>query len=155
MMQFLGIQQDTSTQSVITPSPTPDVFPSDTPFQTPTSVPTAVSSPTPTTIPTVNPVDRATGLDRSDLSVAVQNGSGVVGAASRMSEMLKSFGYHVVSVGNADTFSYENVSIDVKSSVSKYLALLKSDLAKQFTIASSSAALSASASADAVVIVGK
>lgn len=152
-MRFLGSNQ-TAEPAVVSPTPTPDVFPSEVPLSTPTVPvsPTQTATPTPAAI---NPVDKATGLDRSNLSVAVQNGSGIVGAASKMSDVLKNFGYHVVSVGNADNFSYQDITIVVKGSVSKYLPLLKSDIAKQFTVASASATLSASASADAVVIIGK
>lgn len=152
-MRFLGSNQ-TAEPAVLSPTPTPDVFPSEVPLSTPTTPvsPTQTATPTPAAI---NPVDKATGLDRSNLSVAVQNGSGIVGAASKMSDVLKNFGYHVVSVGNADNFSYQDITIVVKGSVSKYLPLLKSDISKQFTVASASATLSASASADAVVIVGR
>ncbi len=152
-MRFLG-SRETTQPSAPSPTPTLDVFPTDVPTIIPTTVvsPSPISSPTPTA---VNPVDKATGLDRSSLSISVQNGSGEVGAASKMSDALRGFGYRVASVGNADTFDYTDVSISVKPSVSKYLTLLKNDLAKQFTVASSSATLSASASADAVVIVGK
>lgn len=137
----------------ITPTPTEYQFPTDTP--TPSGSPTPENSPTPTAKPTTDPVDKATGLDRSDLSVEVQNGSGVVGAASKVSDSIKGFGYHVTSIGNADNYNYENVVISVKSDFSKYLSLLKSDLSKQYTIGSTSADLSASASADALVIIGK
>lgn len=137
-----------------TPTPTEEFeIPTDTPA--PNVSPTPESSPTPTPKPTVNPVDKATGLDRSDLSVSVQNGSGEAGVASKGSEVLKTFGYHVVSIGNADNYEYENVVIQVKEGKSQYLPLLKKDLATSFTIGSTSADLSASSSADAVVIIGK
>lgn len=150
--KFLG-SKGQNTKSSPTPTPTESVFPSDTP--TPEVSETPGPSNTPTPKPTTNPVDKATGLDRSDLTVEVQNGSGEVGAASKVSETLKSFGYHVVSIGNADNFNYENVTINVKSDQSKYLSLLKKDLTTVYTIGSSSASLSASSSADALVIIGK
>lgn len=136
-----------------TPTPTAAVSPTDTP--TPEESPTPEPSKTPTPKPTTNPIDSATGLDRSKLSVEVQNGSGEVGVASRASDFLKSLGYRVVTIGNADNFGYENVVISVKSDSSTYLSLLKSDLAKQYTVGSTSASLSASSSADALVIIGK
>lgn len=139
-----------------TPTPTPTVsveptstLPSDTPNLSPTG------TPVPTAKPTTSPVDSATGLDRSTLSVAVQNGGGVVGAGSKVSDSLKTLGYNVVSVGNADNFSYETTSILVKSTKSSYLSLLKKDLGSSYTIGTASATLSDSSTSDAVVIVGK
>lgn len=117
--------------------------------------PTPEASKTPTPKPTTNPVDKTTGLDRSKVSVEVQNGGGVVGAGSKASDFLKNLGYRIASTGNADNFNYEGVTILIKSDFSKYLPLLKSDLSSQYTISSTSATLSASSSASAVVIVGK
>lgn len=131
------------------PTPTEELSP------TPEKSPTPEPSKTPTPKPTANPVDKTTGLDRSKLSVEVQNGSGQVGVASRASDFLKSLGYKVAAVGNASNFEYENVFISVKADAEKYLSLLKSDLSSQYTIGSTSATLSASSSADALVIVGK
>lgn len=138
-----------------TPTPTAEVFPTDTPFPTEETSPTPKASGTPAATPTTASVDKTTGLDRSKLSVSVKNGSGIVGAASKMSDYLKGLGYDVTSVGNADNFDYENISISINSDFSKYLSLLKSDIGKQYTVGSTSADLSASSSADAVVIIGK
>ena len=155
-MQFFSKEPTKSTVvPSSTPVPTEDIFPTDTPFPTPTGLVTPTQSLTPTIQPTSSPLDKATGLNRSDLSVAVQNGSGQVGGASKMADSLKSYGYHIVSIGNASSFTYEDVTITVKTSASKYLPPLKSDVSKQYTVASSSATLSASNSADAVVIIGK
>ncbi|MDP3987917.1 MAG: LytR C-terminal domain-containing protein [Candidatus Levybacteria bacterium] len=137
----------------ITPTPTEYQFPTDTP--TPSVLPTPEVSLTPTTKPKPNPVDKSTGLDRGKLNVSIQNGSGTVGIANKASDILKGLGYHVVSIGNADNFNYENVTLMVKPSASKYLSLLEKDLLDQYKIGSTSADLSASSSADAIVIIGK
>ncbi len=140
---------------VTTPSPTEYQFPTDTP--TPSVNPTTEAG-KPTTSPTtkpVNPVDSSTGLDRSTLSVEVKNGSGVIGAASKGSDILKSFGYKISSVGNADNSDYADVMIQVKSSKSNFLALLKKDLGFSYTVGSASANLDSSSTADALVIIGK
>lgn len=157
--RFLGSETQEKEEEETTPTPTAFIFPTDTPAPTlsptPAVSPTPSKSPSPTPKPTLNPVDKATGLDRSDLSVEVQNGSGQVGAATKASETLRVFGYNVVKTGNADSFDYENTTILVKSDKNSYLPLLKSDLSATYTIGSSSATLSASSSADALVIVGK
>ena len=143
----------------VAPTPTPTLVqsvPTETPTPPPTGgSPTPKSSPTTTPKPTANPVDPASGLDRSDLSVEVKNGGGVAGAAGKVSDFLKNLGYKVVSVGNADNFDYQSVVVEVKSAKSSFLSLLKKDLSTSYTIGSTSADLSATSSADALVIVGK
>jgi len=148
---FFGGAKETKPVA-ITPTPTEYQFPTDTP------VPSASPTEEPTTTPaakSVNPVDSATGLDRSTLSVEVQNGSGVTGAAAKASDVLKSFGYKVSSVGNADNEDYVNTTIQVKSTKTNFLALLKKDLGFSYTVGTTSADLSSSSTADALVIIGK
>lgn len=151
--KFFG-SKDQREIPAVTPTPTEYQFPTDTPAPSPK--PTEEVKPTiaPTT-KAVNPVDALTGLDRSTLSVEVQNGSGVTGTASKGSDILKSFGYKVSSIGNADNENYENTTIKVKSTKSNFLSLIKKDLGFSYTIGSASADLSESSSADALVIVGK
>lgn len=152
---FLGGIQETK-PIAITPTPTEYQFPTDTPAPSvsPTSEP-AKPTVVPSAKPTTNPVDSATGLDRSTLSVEVQNGSGVTGAASKGADVLKSFGYKVSGIGNAENTDYENTTIQVKAAKSNFLSLLKKDLGFSYTIGSSSADLASSSTADALVIIGK
>lgn len=127
------------------------------PTPSPTSTPVAKESPSPASTPTPSPssVDTETGLDRSNLSVEVQNGSGTAGVAVKAKNFLKNLGYNVTSVGNADNFNYTDVTVKVKAADKKYLPLLIKDLSGSYTVGSSSSDLSASSSADALVIVGK
>ena len=153
--RFLG-SKDQKEDSEITPTPTEFQIPTDTPEPSPSEEPASTPKPTssPTPKPASNPIDKATGLDRSKLSVEVQNGSGEAGVAGKAAGILKDLGY-LTSTGNADNFNYSNVTIQVKSAKSDYLSLLKKDLAASYTIGSSSSDLSASSSADALVIIGK
>lgn len=128
------------------PSITTEVFPSDSP--TPSLTPTLTPK------PTINPIDKSSGLNRSKLSVTVQNGSGTAGAAGKVADELKNLGYNVVTTGNADNYDYVNLNIWVKAASSSFLTLLKKDLAG-YTIGSNSADLSTSFSSDALVIIGK
>lgn len=143
--------------SIPTPSPTENLTP--TPKVSPTSSKTTPSpSPkttvTPTTTSTSSTVDKATGLDRANLKVAVQNGSGIAGAATKGSDILKKLGYNVVSSGNADNFDYEKTEIQVKSTKKSYLNLLKSDLSDDYTIGTATSDYTGT-DADAVIIIGK
>lgn len=144
--------QSTSTVSA-TASPIESSMPSLSPEAS--SSPSESPSPTPTPKPSVNPVDKATGLDRSKLSVTIQNGSGQAGVAGKASDYLKNLGYNVISTGNADNYNYTNVFIQVKADKSDYLALLKKDLGFNYTIGTASSDLSASSTEDALVIIGK
>ena len=140
-----------------TPTTTEFQFPTDVPEEslTPEISPEDEVTKTPTPKPTSNTVDKESGLDRSELSVAIENGSGIGGAAGKATNILKSLGYKVTSTSNADNFDYENLTIKVKSGVSKYLSLLKKDLSDDYTIGQTSSDLSASSSADALIIIGK
>lgn len=140
-------------------TPTPTEFITEAPTETPT--PTEEKTPTPTSTPTkassaaVDSVDKATGLDRSTLKVAVENGSGETGVAAKASDFLEGLGYNVVSVGNADTQDFQNVTIQVKSTKSNFLTLLKKDLSANYTVGTTSSDLDAASSADALVIIGQ
>lgn len=140
-------EKGTISQNPAVTAPTP----TDTPI--PTQAPDVTSTPTPT--PTVNPVDKTTGLNRSKLSVIVQNGSGEAGVAGKAESVLKNLGYDVVSTGNADNFNYVNAVIQVKPTSSDFLSLLKNDLGLSYTIGSNSADLPDSFSSNALVIIGK
>jgi hypothetical protein len=134
---------------------TPTDFPTSTPEPTSVESPTPSPTNTPTPKPTVNPVDKTSGLDRSKLSITVQNGSGTVGAAGKAADLLKNLGYDVLGTGNADNYDYTNVVIQVKAADASFLTLLKKDLGESYTIGSNSANLSSSFSSDALVIIGK
>jgi hypothetical protein len=102
----------------------------------------------------VSPVDKS-GLDRSKLSIAVENGSGVEGTAGKAAKVLQDLGYNIVSTGNADNFNYVGVTIQAKASQSSFLNLLKKDLANDYTITTSSSDLTPDSPTDCVIIIGK
>lgn len=140
--------------ATFTPAPTETPTPTDgktTPTPSPKASPTpAKGSPTPkiSVIPT-----GTSGLDRANLKVAVLNGSGEAGAATKASDALKKLGYDVVSSGNADNFDYETTTIQVKSTKKSYLDMLKTDLSDSYTVGTATADYTGDS--DAVVIVGK
>lgn len=162
--RFLTTQQTTEEEESAKAAPTAIIAPSDTPAPSEEPTPTSKSNVTPskaaapttasTTSSSTSSVDKTTGLDRADLTVSILNGSGVAGVASKMSTTLKDLGYAIGSTGNADNFDYQNVTIQVKSAKSKYLPLLKKDIAASYTVGDATATL-ASGSADAVIIIGK
>ena len=102
----------------------------------------------------ISAMDSATDSKKS-LSVAVQNGSGVAGAAAKASDFLKGLGYNVTSVGNADKDDYQNTKIQVKKSKVEFLNLLKADLSKNYTIGEATSDLPENSTEDALIIIGK
>jgi len=99
--------------------------------------------------------DKATGMNRSLLKIAIKNGSKKVGAATKMELILKDFGYNIIEIGNADNFDYEDVTIKIKKNMKDYLFLLKKDLTVvSYYIASISADLSQEEKPDAIIVVG-
>lgn len=151
---FFGSSKEEE-QVKITPTPTEYQFPTDTPAPSISPAEEAEDEDVTPTTKAVNPIDSATGLDRSKLTIEIQNGSGVTGAAAKASDALKGFGYKISSVGNADNSDYVDVTIQVKSTKSNFLALLKKDLGFSYTVGSTSADLDPSSTTDALVIIGE
>lgn len=139
-----------------TPMPTAEPTPSDTPAPTASVSGTLTPSPKATVAPTKgssSSVDKTTGLDRAAITVNVQNGGGVTGAAKKAADVLTGLGYTLGTVGNADNSAYTQTEIHVKQADAKYLPLLKKDLGASYTIGT--AAADYSGSGDALVIVGQ
>ena len=157
LLFVLGFRIFGSSKQASKPSitPTVTVAPTDSPTPSISGEVSPTESPTPSAKPTTSPIDKATGLNRSKLTILVENGSGVAGAAGKVADDLKALGYTISSTGNADNFDFSGVTIELKTGSSDYLPLLKSDLSDKYTITASSSDLSATISADALVIVGK
>jgi polyisoprenyl-teichoic acid--peptidoglycan teichoic acid transferase len=64
----------------------------------------------------------------SDVHVVVENGSGVRGAATQVAGMLRSRGYVVDAVGDADSFGYDTTRIEDDAASSARGARLRADL---------------------------
>lgn len=145
-------------ETTITPPPVVEVIPTEEP--TPTEeeeevTPTKKPTSTPTPKPTVSPIDKTTGLDRSKLSIQVLNGSGATGVGKKAADYLESLGYNVIQIGNAENFNFEKTTIQIKSGKENFLNLLKSDLAKNYSVGTTSADLAPDQNSDTVVTVGK
>ncbi|OGH14030.1 MAG: hypothetical protein A3H50_01025 [Candidatus Levybacteria bacterium RIFCSPLOWO2_02_FULL_37_10] len=102
-----------------------------------------------------SPEKIAQNLDRSKISISVENGSGLEGTAGKASDFLKGKGYNIVSTANADNYNYKGTTIKVKSSTNAYLNLIKKDLSEKYTVNNTSFDLSQDFTADALVIIGK
>jgi hypothetical protein len=120
-------------------------------------LPSIVSAPTPTATSTPKTTSTPTpsAAKRSDITIQVLNGGGVVGAATKMKTFLESKGYTVSDTGNADSYTYSKTEIIVKAAKKAYLPFLEGDLKGTYSLGTSSAALDDTVSYDARVIVGK
>ncbi len=131
------------------------------PVITDTVEPTTASesvTPTKKVTPTVritSPAPTTAGTQKKSLTIAVLNGSGTKGAAKEMSTALTNAGYLVSRTGNADAFTYEDITVQIKKSKQQFLDQLKKDLsANNYLVTKSTSDLEESESTDAVVIVG-
>lgn len=121
----------------------------------PPTLPFIGAKPTPTPAPTVVPTPTVSALNRADIKVSVINGGGTPGAGGRMKKFLEDKGYAVVSVGNAEDYSYEQTEVLAKTGKADIVALLSDDLKADYSLGTSSATVEDSADYDAQVIVGK
>lgn len=137
---------DTKSQVSVTKAPSPTKEPTETPSATPSG------SITPSAKLTPSPSGTSTNLDRSKLGVAILNGSGVAGAASKTSATLKALGYTIGAITNADQFTYTGITVVVKKAKKDYGDLLKKDLSGQGTV---TVTVDDTIGTDAQVIVGK
>jgi len=123
--------------------------------QGPSTLPFMAAKPTPTPTPTVEPTPSPAVVTRSDVKVSVVNGGGTPGAGNKMKAFLEEKGYTVVSVGNADEYTYTQTEILVKSGKSDYATLLSDDLKADYILGTSSATVDEDEAYDAQVIVGE
>ena len=152
-VKLLSMQQEN--QVVIAPTPTPTSSPliSEAPTPTEVIVPSSVSK-APQTTPTPT-VAASTTPSSKKLTISVLNGSGTAGAAGGASDALKELGYTVSFTGNAPSFTYEGITINIKKSKNSQLASLKKDVSGVGPVSSTSATLAETSTVDAQVIIGK
>jgi LytR cell envelope-related transcriptional attenuator len=125
-------------------------------------IPTAEASPTIAVTPeasnsaslTATP-SAATKLDRTVLQISVQNGSGTVGAAQKIADILKKAGYTKITTGNADAYTYKGITIYVKKKYSDYLPVLQKDISAANPQVAIKPSVDDTISTDAEVIVGQ
>ncbi|MCL4419013.1 LytR C-terminal domain-containing protein [Patescibacteria group bacterium] len=102
-----------------------------------------------------SPEKIAQDLNRSKISISIENGSGLEGTAGKASDFLKGKGYNIVSTANADNYNYKGTTIKVKNSTNAYLDLLRKDLSEKYTVSNTSSDLPQDFTADVLVIIGK
>lgn len=112
-------------------------------------------TPTPTSAPIATPTPTPAAIDKASFEIKVLNGGGTPGAAGKMRTFLEDKGYTVASTGNTDEYTYTTTEIHGKETMKNAIANLQADLTDTYILGTVAADLSASASADVEVIVGK
>lgn len=116
-----------------------------------TESPTPVATATPTATPTASPSAK---VDVSKFDVAIYNGSGIAGEASKVKTLLEDAGFSVTSTGNASTYDYTKTIIKAKNTVDEaVLKTLKDALSKSYVVGDNQT-LSTSSTTDIQVVVG-
>jgi hypothetical protein len=106
-----------------------------------------------TKVPTEEPTPSKES-NKSDISISVQNGSGVSGAAGEAADILRSAGFSIASTANPDNTNYSDVTIKIKNSLKTSLSDIEDALSDDYTIGSTSTDLPESTSYDVLVIIG-
>jgi len=118
-------------------------------FNKSSNPPVKTISPTPTVLPTPTP-----SFKKEDLKIKVLNGSGTVGKATQVKDILKNKGYQEILTGNADNFDYKQSEVQVKKSKLEAVGMLKADL-KDYTSSIKQTVLDEKEAADVVFIIGQ
>lgn len=122
-----------------------------TPKSTTTPEPAATSTPKPSATPTAPTKDEI-----SKVSVSVLNGSGKIGEASKVKELLTAGDIKTVSTGNASRYDYKATVIQFKKEVTPALrTYIEKLVAKSYTVEIDEKDLASSSKTDVVITVGQ
>ncbi len=90
---------------------------------------------------------------KEDVRIKILNGSGTVGKASEVKDILKKAGYVDILTANADKFDYKITEVQVKDDKKAIFEILKKDLSENVKLTKSTA-LDADEASDVIIIVG-
>jgi len=108
--------------------------------------PTQAEEPTPTDEP----------VDMTEFSIEILNGSGIVGKAGEVKDLIEGEGFVVDSTGNADTYDFDKTVIQAGKDVSPaFLKALRASLLNDYDVDTSFDEIAGDSTADVVIIVGK
>jgi hypothetical protein len=103
--------------------------------------------------PTATP-EPTQALEKEDLSIQVLNGSGAPGAAGDGQNYLEELGYENISVGNADSYGYEQTEVYIKEELKGMVEQLVNDLQEEYEVEVQSEYLDEDSDYDIRVIIG-
>lgn len=110
------------------------------------------TSPTPEEIATPTPEE----VDRTEFTIEIQNGSGIVGKAGEVQQFLEDEGFTVTGTANADSYDYDSTVIYASADVNPaWVEDLRNVIGEEYDVEGSIEELDMDTDADVVVIVGK
>jgi hypothetical protein len=110
------------------------------------------------TTETVTPTPTEEEVDLTGVTISILNGSGIAGEAGKVKNLLTEGGFTTdkIQAGNADSYNYEDISVSVKSDLSKKVyEAINSALSDVYDVKLSEDELQDNSSFDVVIIVGK
>lgn len=93
-------------------------------------------------------------VSKEDLTIQVLNGSGAPGAAGDGRDYLQELGYENISVGNADSYAYEQTEVYVKEEMKDMVETLVEDLKEEYEVEVQSEYLDEDSDYDIRIIIG-
>lgn len=112
-------------------------------------VPTVTKTPSPT------PTPKEEAIDPSEYSVNVLNGSGILGEASTVKDLLLIQGFENVDTANADSYDYKNTEVGLKiDAPASLFNLIKSSLGRFYVVVEAEDKLEDDSNYDVVIYVG-
>ncbi|OGK09236.1 hypothetical protein A2767_06865 [Candidatus Roizmanbacteria bacterium RIFCSPHIGHO2_01_FULL_35_10] len=115
--------------------------------------PKITATPTPTRTPDKPTATPTPVVKRDEINIKVLNGSGTVGKAGVVKDLLKKKGYQEILTGNADDFEYDQTELQVKKSASAVTSIIKVDL-KENVASFKETVLDEDEAADVILIIG-
>ncbi|KKQ51851.1 hypothetical protein A2865_04485 [Candidatus Woesebacteria bacterium RIFCSPHIGHO2_01_FULL_39_17] len=112
-------------------------------------------SPSPVSTETPEPTEEVE-VGTSEYKVQVQNGSGVIGEADVVAEILTSEGFKNIETGNADSYTYQKTEIRVKKDTpDEVFETINKALNSDYEVILSDERLADTLPFDAIIIIGK
>ena len=112
-------------------------------------------SPSPVSTETPEPTEEVE-VGTSEYKVQVQNGSGVIGEADVVAEILTSGGFKNIETGNADSYTYQKTEIRVKKDTpDEVFETINKALNSDYEVILSDERLADTLPFDAIIIIGK
>lgn len=94
------------------------------------------------------------GVSKEDLTIQILNGSGAPGVAGEGRDYLQELGYENISVGNADSYAYEQTEVYVKEEMKDMVETLVEDLKEEYEVEVQSEYLDEDSDYDIRIILG-
>lgn len=95
-------------------------------------------------------------VNRQDIKLQIQNGSGIVGIAGEFATLLEDHGYTDIDTANAEEYEYENITLKLKEAKKSYQEAILADIKAESKLEINEVeSLPENSDFDAIIIIGK